>query len=217
MILGARVTEQSSRPAISRDQQIERAIVVDIAVGRASCHARCGERHPGGRCDLFELSVAEIMKKVRRFRVANARLHSFDAVFNVSVRNVNIQPAVQIVVEKEATKTKRQQTSAAHVRLRRFVHEQPVALIVIKREHLVRKIRDEHARISGAVVISRVHSHSGAGDSILAVRNSRGNTFFRKRSVAVIYIQFVWLRVVAYQNVRPSVLIRVEHRNTKAF
>src|SRR6202453_663437 len=216
MILRTSIAEQSSRPAIGCYKHIERAVIIDMAVGRASCNAGRGESTPSG-CRLpFEFPIAEIMKKVRRLRVSPARLHAFDGVFNMAVRNIDIQPAIEVVVKKETPESKRQQTRVAHVRLRRVVHKQPIALVMVKCKHLVRKIRDEHARISGTIVISGVHAHSGASDSVLAVSDARLHAFFRKCSVSVIYVKLVRLRIVAYQNVRPAVLIRVENCHAQA-
>src|ERR1700735_2705614 len=113
MILRAGVAEQSGRTAVGCEQQIKGPVVVDIAVGRASCHTRRSKRRPRGCGHLFEFSVAEIMKKVRRLRIADARLNFLDGIFNVSVRDVNIKPTVQIVVEKEATESKSQQACVA--------------------------------------------------------------------------------------------------------
>src|ERR1700691_6365376 len=101
-------------------------------------------------------------------------------------------------------------------KMRRLVQKQSVALVVIKPQHLIRKIRDDDAGLSGPVVVSCVYAHSRTRDSILTIRYARLHTFLRKRPIAIIYVKFIRLRVIAEQNVRPAILIRIYDGYTEA-
>ena len=87
--------------------------------------------------------------------ILDLRLHASDLLFDVAVGRENVGIAVQIVIEEEEPEGERQQAGAAHRRARRFIHEQAVAFVVIKAQHLVGKIADEQMRAAGAVVIGR--------------------------------------------------------------
>ena len=51
-----------------------------------------------------------------------------------------------------------------HFRLRSFIHEQSVAFVVVKRNHLVGKVCDDDAGASAAVVIGGIRAHAGGAN-----------------------------------------------------
>jgi hypothetical protein len=75
------------------------------------------------RGNFLELAASQVSKQMRRLGIANALLYSFDGIFNVAVGDKNIRPAVVVVIEKEATKSQRNQRRAPHFGLRSLVHE----------------------------------------------------------------------------------------------
>ena len=85
---------------------------------------------------------------MRGLGVADARLDAFDGVFDVAVGDVDVGPAVEIVVEEEAAEAQREKGGAAYFRVRGFVDEEAVAFVVIEGEHLIRKIRDDEAGVA---------------------------------------------------------------------
>ena len=95
----------------------------------------------------MEFSAPQIVEKVGRFRVSHAFLNLLDLIFNVTVRNEEVRPAVVVVIEEKASKTQRDQAGAPHFRLWSFIHEQAIALVVIKRKHLVGKIGNDDAGV----------------------------------------------------------------------
>src|SRR5688572_20156263 len=98
--------------------------------------------------------------------VLDSGLNAFDIHFDVAVGHEHVEPAIEIVVEEEATEAQGEKAGSPDFRTRRFVDKQPVTLIVIEREHLVGKVRNHQAWISGSIVIRGRHSHSGAGDTL---------------------------------------------------
>jgi len=69
------------------------------------------------------LATAEIAEQVGRLRITDALLHPLDLIFNVTVGDKNIWPAVVVVIEKETAKTERDQGGSADFGLRSFVDE----------------------------------------------------------------------------------------------
>src|SRR5215831_12781972 len=107
-----------------------------------------------------------------RLSVLDPRLDTFDVLLDMSIGHEDIEPAIEVIIEKETSKTQREQRRAPNCRAWSFVDEQTVSFVVIEREHLIGEIRDEHAWETGTVVIRRVHTHSGARNSLFTVRDS---------------------------------------------
>src|SRR5207244_12717740 len=103
----------------------------------------------------------------------------------MAVGNENVGPAIKIVVEEETAEAESEQGSAADFRARSFIDEESFSFVVIKREHLVRKIGDYEAGKAGVIVIRGVHTHAGAGYAIFAASASGGGGLFGERGVAI--------------------------------
>ena len=153
---------------------------------------------------------------MRRLRVGDAFLHALDLLFDVTVGHEDVEPAVQIVVEEKASEAEREQTRAAHLRARRFVHEQSIAFVVVESQHLIREVADEHAGAAGTVVIGSVHAHAGAGHAVFAEGHAGQHAGLGKSAVPVVVVELVGLRIVGDQQVGPAILVVVEHAHAKS-
>ena len=144
-------------------------------------------------------------------------LHALDVCVDVPVRHEHIRPAVQVVIEKEASESERQQRRASNFRARRFVNEQSLSFVVIQRKHLVREIRDQYAGVSRMIVVGRVHTHARTRYAVFAERHARHDGFLCKRAVAVVAKKLVRLGVVGEQKVGPAVVVVIEHGDAESF
>src|SRR5580698_1481204 len=153
---------------------------------------------------------------MRRLGIADPLLHRLDLVFDMSVGDEDVLPAVVIVVEEKTAEAERDQRGAADVRVRGFIHEQPIAFVVIKRQHLIRKIRNNQTGAAGAVIIRRVNPHASARDTVFAEPDAGGNGALFERSVFLIEVKLIGLRVVGDQDVRPSVVVVIENRDAQS-
>src|SRR5690348_16926453 len=159
----------------------------------------------------------QITEEKRRLGIMNLWLYGLDVVIDMTVGDIKIEPAIQIIVKKEATETVSKHTVAAYFRFGSFVDKKSIALVVVEAEHLIREICDDHARRSGAIVIGGINSHSRARDAFFGISDARCHSLLRKRSVAIIDIELVRLRIVRDQQIEPIVLIRVEDSDAQAF
>ena len=100
--------------------------------------------------------------------------------------------------------------------MRSLVDKQPIALVVIKGDHLVGEIADDDAGMAAAVVIRGISTHPGARHPILAEADPGCDSLLLEGSVSFVQVKFVWLRVVGDQDVRPAVAIGVKNRNAQA-
>ncbi len=137
ILIAAVIAQQSRRPVVSGDEKIGVAVVVEIAVGRASRNCRVLHGSPQFRSHGFKAFLSEVAKQVRRLRVFDLGLHRAYVVRDVAVGRKDVREPVQIIIEKEAGERERQQRRLPYGRSRRFVDKQPRPFVVIKRHHLV--------------------------------------------------------------------------------
>ena len=107
---------RSSRagPLFVGDQQIEVAVVVEVAVGGAARDDRLlSARRPTRARDLLEPLAAEVPEEMRRLGVGDLRLDAADVVGDVAVGGEDVEQAVEIGVEEEARERQRQQRGLA--------------------------------------------------------------------------------------------------------
>ena len=93
------------RATVGSEYKVEISVIIHVGVCSSPCDARAGELSAHSFRYLGELAVAKIVKKVRRFRIADPLLNVLDLIFDVTVCDENIEPAVEVIVKKEAAKT----------------------------------------------------------------------------------------------------------------
>ncbi len=153
---------------------------------------------------------------MRRLGVAHALLHSLNLILDVAVGDENILPAIIVVIEKETSKSQRNQAGTPHLRLRGFIDEKSVAFVVIQRDHLIGEVTDQQAGMAAAIVIGRIDTHSRARNPVLAEPDARRDATLLKRSIFLIQVKLVGLRVIRDCQVRPTILVVVEDRDAQA-
>ena len=211
------IPKQIHRAAVGGKQQVQAAVVIEIRVGGPAPHSGRGECLPKGLGDLFEFPFANIAKQMRWHGVFHVRLHALDVGIDVAVRDQHIWPAVKVIIEEKAAEAESEQGSAPDLRARSFVDKESFSFIVIERQHLVRKIGDQQAGEAGMVVIRRIHTHAGAGHAIFTESDSCDDRFFRKCAVAIVAVKLVRLRIIRKHKIGPTVVVEIEHGDTKSF
>ena len=131
MIHASVVPVQRNWAVIGRHDHVEVAVVVEIGVGAA---ARDLGRREGGADqlrDIAELPAAFVVEQVRRLGIAHARFDARYGRVNVAVGDEQVEPAVQVHVEKEASKSQRQSRGLPYRRTRSLVNKEPVPFIPV--------------------------------------------------------------------------------------
>ena len=146
-----------------------------------------------------------------RLGVAHTFLHALDLILNVAVGDKNIWPAVVVIVEEETSKAECDQRGPPYFRLWGFVDKQAIAFVVVERHHLIGKVADDDTGMTGAIVIGRVHAHAGPRHAVFTECDAGGDAALFKRSLLLIEIKLVGLRVIGNQNVGPAVAVVVEN------
>ena len=70
---------------------------------------------------------------------------------------------------------------------------------------------------AGIFEIANIDSHPGAGFSVRAERQPRLDRHILEFSVSQIPVQLVRLRIVRHQQIRPAVVVVIEHRHAQRF
>src|SRR5579863_8490678 len=65
------------------------------------------------------------------------------------------------------------------------------------------------------VIIGCRGTHARARDTVFTEANARHYSLLGERSVVIVDVQFVRLRVIAYENVRPAVIVCVENSDSQ--
>ncbi len=99
----------------------------------------------------------------------------------------------------------------------RYILISAVAAWAIERHHLVIEVGDRDALRAGVIEIRGVDSHAGAGLAVLAESHAGSHGDIFERAVALIAVELIRLRVVGDQQVRPAVVIVIEHRHAQRF
>ena len=100
-------------------------------------------------------------------------------------------------------------------RVLRLIGEEPLPVIVVQRDALIREIPDYQALFSGIVVIPGIGAHPRACFSRVAVSHSGRESLVSEGSIVAVVIQLVRLRVVCDQEIKPAVVVVVRQRNSK--
>src|SRR5580765_7817516 len=138
------VAIQVSGTVIGRDEQVQVAVAVEIAVGKASTDfgtVKFGARLRG---NLAEDPLAAVEEELWRLSVSDIAANVANSLVDVSVGNGEVEPAVEVDVEKRAAEAEAVSGGNAHPRLRRDVFE-TLAAQAIEADHLIVEIGDSDA------------------------------------------------------------------------
>ena len=206
------------RSLIRGEQKIQIAIPVEVAVCEPARDFRRREPSTHLRGDVAKSSLAIVQEQVRRLRVAMISGDLAHRLIDVSVHRYQIQVAIQIDIKEGAAEAEAfaRRLSDAGLRRRRLYIRRRVAgrySAIISLSKLV-------IAMPGVPELSK--SAASTPMPARALPSSLNATPARNRdvfegSVAQIAVQFVRLRVVGDQEVRPAVAIVVQQGHAQRF
>ena len=79
------------------------------------------------------------------------------------------------------------------------------------------KFADQQALPAGYIVVGGVCAHAGARLACVAVGDARGESALGKRSIVVVAVKLVGLRIVGHEQVEPAVIVKVEQGDAERF
>src|ERR1043166_6986013 len=174
------IIAQQKRWAIDlAEDHIQVAVAVDVRERRAAPDDWFEEVRSGflGR-DIEEaraVSRTGIPEKLSGLRIALAALDFADLLFKMAIGAEQIQPAIQVIVEKEHPELQQEPAGWADAFRDRFVCEGHAVFgrRDVKSRHLVGKIADGDTQGFGVSIVGRVNAH-GAARIAVAVEGDSG-------------------------------------------
>src|SRR5260370_4438187 len=129
------------------DDEVESAVVVEIAEGAAARGDGNGDAGAGVVRNVSEVAVAEIFVEQLALRVAGFGLELLDFGIHVAVADENVGPAVVVHVEKAATPAKGLSVPA-EAGLKSGIFKIPAAEVAVERRRCAGKIRFDAIEIA---------------------------------------------------------------------
>src|SRR3989441_4273970 len=197
------------------DDDVEVAVIVEIAEGAAARGDGNGDAGAGLGGDVGETAVAEIFVEQLLLRVAGFGFELLDFGIDVAVANENVGPAVVVHVEKAAAPAEILRVSAESSG-ESGVLEIGATEIAIERGRVAGEIRLDDVEIAVEVVIGGGDAHAGLG---LAVGREGAAGFdgdIGERAVPFVLIERAGLRVVGDVNVGPAVVVEIGGEDAEA-
>src|SRR5882672_1216047 len=186
--VAAIIAQQHRCATICGNQEIQITIIVDISVGSTPGHAWCIECRANGFSGFFKAVSLAVVKEMRRLTIFDLFLDFLYLVFNMSIGDKDIRPAVKVIIKEEAAKSQRKQGSTPNRSPRCLIHKQTVPFIVVKGHHLIGKICDNDAWTARMVIIRSIHAHTRACNAIFTEGNPRCYSCFSKGAVMIVEI-----------------------------
>ena len=108
------VPVQTRRALIGRDQQIQVAVAVEVAISQAASHFGRGEATAGQGSHVPKDASPAVQKEVGRLGITGVAANLSDGLVNVTVDGHQVEPAVQIDVQEGAPEAQAVARSLAH-------------------------------------------------------------------------------------------------------
>src|SRR6185437_956567 len=101
------ISIQVRRPIIRRHKQIQVPVAVEVSIGEAASYDRSFKAAAKLPRHVPEFSAAFIQEKLRRLRITDVAVNISHSFVDVPICHGQVQPAVQVNVEKSAAKPQR--------------------------------------------------------------------------------------------------------------
>src|SRR5258708_4514099 len=195
---------------------MEIAVAVEVGDGETAADFGLSEAAAefGGNFEKF--GVALIQEELRGLGVAYIAADVANGVVNVAVGDCEIETAVEVGVEEDAAEAEGVARGGAEACLHGDIVE-GFSIGAIEAEHFVVEIGYDDAGFAGVVEIGAIDAHAGAGFAFIAEGEAHFDGDILEFAVAEIAIKLVGLGVVGDEEIRPAVLIEIEHGDAEGF
>ena len=212
------VAEQGGRAVLVVDDDVDVAVVVDVAERRAPAHvlgvevrARRRGSPAGTACRLVD--VAEEQGDLL---VVDRLAEQAAVVVDVPVGHEAVGPAVVVEVGQRAAPADPRHGVGRQAEERRDVEEDPLAQVLVERVVLVGEIGDEQLGQAVAIDVLGVHPHPRLRLAVDVVGGARELGDVVERAVAPVEEQEVGVHVVGDVDVDQAVVVDVGRHHAEA-
>jgi len=216
VVAGARIAaEELGEIVDSVDDDVEVAVIVEVAEGAAARGHGRGDAGAGVVGNVIEAAVAEIFVEQLALRIAGFGLELLDFGIDVAVADENVGPAVVVHVKKTAAPAEILRV-LAEAGLIGGVLEIGAAEIVVERRGVAGKIGFDEIEIAVEIVIGGGDAHAGLGLAVGAERAAGFESDVREGAVLFVLIERAGGGIVGDVNVRPAVIVEIGSEHAEA-
>jgi hypothetical protein len=216
VVVGIHIAEEHRRPVDGAYDDIDLAVVEEIAKGRAATRNHIREAGPGHGRNVFEFAIFEIVEQQRPLRIAGAPVMIARVWIDMAVDLEDIQPSIVVVVDKSGAPAQEREACLGKAGAITYIGKAGVAVVVVEHLVVVRKVGVEDIELAVVVVISHGQPHRSYFASVLVDGKARIVTGVLKSPVALVDIEIVRRRVVGHQQIRLAVVVDVHKDRGKS-
>jgi hypothetical protein len=145
-------------------------------------------------------------------------LDLLDLILDMPVGGEQIQPAIEVIIEKEHPERQRKPGRLADPLRDRFIGKQQRLLARdVEGGHLIREIADRNAETPIVLESSRVDAHGAAGCTKIVEGQTRSRPDLLECPVAFVVKNQVRQGVVGHHQIQPAIVVEIERRHPQRF
>ena len=198
MIVPSRQVPQKNRRAVILcDQQIHRAIIIEVSDRQAASREWLRKSCAALLADVLK-SLARVAKQQHRLPELHAFDSLFDRIIRMAVTEQQVKIAVIVVIKKFQTPAAHQPRSHPDPIGIGNVAEHFVLIVVVERVHFLIDIGREQVDPAILIVVRCVYSHPRAGFAKAADAHACKNSDFLKSPLATVRQKKIRHRIVSH-------------------
>src|SRR5579883_864428 len=202
------IAQQRGRLVHVHDQDVEVAVVIEIAESDATARVRLGDARPGLLQQFFELAGAEIAKDHARRLVRDLGQLVLDFRIDHAGGVEQIGQAVVIQVHNAGAPADEPRLDA-QPGAARHIQKHALAVVAVEHGQIVLEVGLENVEVTVGVVVADAQPHARLQFAVLAQRDAAFETAFGERAVAVVAEQQAGGKVAGHVEVAPAVAIEI--------
>ena len=219
---GLVIAEQQRGPMDLGHDHVEVSVPIKICIGRSSTYDGLEEVFTGfgSRGADERLIASTVPEELGRLPVVDIGLHLLDVIFDVSIGGQDIEPSIQVIVEKEETKLEEQSARRPETFRNGLVSEDQgifCRLGHIEGIHFIGEIADGDAQRTVRTKTCRVDAHGPASLSVGVEGHAALGPHLLEGSIVPVGEDEVLDGVIGHYEVHPTVVIQIDRSHREGF
>src|SRR5579859_4366532 len=210
------VPKQGRRRVHIVEDNVDVAVVEEIAESGAASRNNGGEAAACGGRNFLEFCAVKIAKKLRALGPGGAPFCAVGDGVYVAIGDEDVEKAIVVKVEKAGAPGQKRNCGVTEADPERDVCEIGAAVVAIKRFVVVGKGGDEKVEFAVAIVIAEGDAHGSLGTAFFVDSETTLIAHIFKRAVATVAIEVVGCGIIGDDEVEPAVVVEVRENRSEA-
>src|ERR1700674_5533161 len=134
----------------------------------------------------------------------------------VAVGNEQIDPTVVVVIEKLSSPAYIRKAYRGHSGIVGNIGERIASNVAVKDIVFIVEVGNEYIEPAVVIIVAHSDAHAALLGTVSVDRHTRFESDLAKRTIPVVVVEIVRRRVVGYENIHPSVSIKVTGHDVQA-